>query len=229
MAEETLTTGEPASEVVEDNTPESVTDEQEQALYGDKEETETDQTAEANETKEESEEVVEGKEDKESEEDKSEESKKEDSADGELVLELGENSLLGETSLEEMKQFAKEHKLTNDQAKEVLKLHEQVLSDYVESQEAKFVKQLGEWRQEVLDDPDYGGDNLESTKQKARKLVKAFASDELTNLLRDSGYGDNPHVVRFLADVGASLTEESLATGKPAIQPKTPEQTFYGS
>jgi len=136
---------------------------------------------------------------------------------------------LGETSLTEVKEFAEKHKLNNDQATEVLKFHEQVLADYVEAQQAEADKQLAEWRKEVIESPEYGGDNLEATKQKARKLVKTFASDGLIELLESTGYGDNPEVVKFLADVGGVFTDESLALGKRSSVAKTPEQVFYGN
>jgi len=59
--------------------------------------------------------------------------------------------------------------------------------------------QLNTWREEIISDPTYGGDNLKKNAENAKRVVDKFGSDNFKELLRETGYGDHPEVFKFIA------------------------------
>lgn len=172
------------------------------------------------------------------EEDKSEEEKPEKSEDdkekedsGEAIsyeLKLSDESRLGAEALEEVKAFAEENKLSNEAAQAMLKREEDAISNYITESEAALDAQVEEWRGAVVADKSLGGENFEKTKADSRKAVERFGSEEFVNILNSTGYGNNPFVVSFLAQVGSLMSDDSLVIGggEPK-QEKQMHEYFY--
>lgn len=153
------------------------------------------------------------------------ESKEED-----LKLSLSENSLLDDKYLEEITSFAKENKLSKEAAQKLLDKQEGFLSKMMEAQEIEFKNQVDAWAKEVINDPQLGGENLSKTQQNAQKVLKRFGSEELNQILRDTGYGNNIHVVKFFATLGSIMSNDSLVIpGTDHAKPKSVEEIFYGN
>jgi len=203
-----------------EETLESVTKETEDALYSKPEEKveETVETETEEASKDEVKEVPEKQE-------KSPEKKEEI----EYKLELKKETLLDNSFLDDVKSFAKENNLSNEQAQQVLSKQEEAISKYLEKEEARIEKELDEWRDSVVNDPDMGGDKLAKTAENARRVVERFGTDSFINLLKDTGYGDHPEVVRFLSKVGSLMSDDSLILPKAAeTRQRSIEEVFYG-
>lgn len=147
----------------------------------------------------------------------------------EYKLELGKESLLDNSHVESITAFAKENNLSNDQAQKLLGQREETISNYVNAVDEAHEAELAGWRDSVVNDVDMGGDNLKETVASAKKVVEKFGGEDFTNILRDTGYGDNPHVVRFLSNIGKLMSDDSLILPKAAGVTKTNEEVFYGS
>lgn len=231
MTEETKT----EETTTEEPTLESVTKETEDALYSTKE-TELKEEVEPEKTTLVSEdpiedEVTDAEEDKSKEESKTPKSDKEE--DGEIVydLALSEESLLDKSVLEEVKTFAKENKLSSDAAKSMLEREENAVSNFVANHEEALDLQIDTWRNEVESDKEMGGENFSKTKVNAKKAVERFGGDAFTKILNETGYGNNPDVVRFLSNIGELMSSDTLVIpkgGKPA-EDKPMHEYFYGS
>ena len=159
-------------------------------------------------------EVAQDKEDKSTDDSKPEENS-ENSDKTEYTLEVSENSLLGEKSLADVKTFAEANKLTNEAAQELLSREEQLVGDFHQGQLDDHATRVEGWADEVEGDALLGGNNMEATTVNARAAVKRFGGDEgeFAALLRDSGYGNNPTVVRFLNEIGKAMKSDSAVKG----------------
>lgn len=85
------------------------------------------------------------------------------------------------------------------------------------------------WQQEVADDQEIGGQNLEKTISNIGGLLDRFGNDEVRKAFDQTGAGNNPHVVRFLNAVATVLGEGKPAPGNlPANgAPKTAAEVLY--
>ena len=161
--------------------------------------------------------------------DEKEESKDEKEAD-EFTLELGEESHLDESFLKDVESFAKEKGLSKEVAQEWVAKQEAFIADQLEQAQEIEDQQIEEWRQSVIDDPKWGGDNLKKTVADAQKIVTRFGGEDLINLLNETGYGNHPAVVTFLAQIGGLASEDSLILpGAEMAKEKSVEELFYGN
>lgn len=144
-------------------------------------------------------------------------------------LELEEGSLLSEAMLGEIEGIAKENSLSKEAASNLLKTQDKMLKSWVENQMQAHEAEKDGWREQVINDQALGGDNLKKTVANARKTVDRFASEEFVNLLRSSGYGDHPEVVRMFSRIGALLSEDTLVQGGEFGGSRSAEELFYGN
>jgi len=182
------------------------------------------------ETKEEaadSDEITESKEETESGDDVKESEDLEETA--QYKLELSENSLMDNSFLEEIESFLVENNISEDVAKGMLNKQEEVLAKWVESKTEAIEAEKDQWRDQVVNDKVMGGDNLKTTVENAKRVVGKYASEDFVNMLRETGYGDNPEFVRFVSAIGAAMSDDTLVSGKEFGGEKRTEDYFYGS
>lgn len=230
MSEETLVTQEP--ENVEnapqaDTAPrelDSVTKDYEDALYSKDDSSESVEAKPEGEKAEPSEdpgkdEVAEGKDAK----------AEEKSKDKEVTydLELKEDDFMDQASLDQVLQFAKDNKLSKEAASNLWEGQKALITRLAEAETARQDAELEAWRSEIINDPNLGGENLKRTAEGARRVVQRFGDENLVSLLRDSGYGDNPAVVKFLYKISSIMSEDSLVLGEQGSSEKPLEDYFY--
>lgn len=68
------------------------------------------------------------------------------------------------------------------------------------------------------------GNKLESVKQSAGMIIRENADPEFHQYLSESGLGNDPRMVRFLAKIGSRMTGETKLKGAP--QPQAQPQDF---
>lgn len=168
-----------------------------------------------------------GSESKEGESDKGQESDEGKSTDA-FELKLSENTTLDDKHVEDLTAFAKEKGLSQEVAQEILSREEKAVSSYIESAEAESNKMVEDWRKEVENDKELGGDNLKETVAAARGALKEFGSEDLVKLLDESGYGNHPLVIKFLKNTYDKISDDSLVQpGAGGTKTKSLAETFY--
>lgn len=108
---------------------------------------------------------------------------------------------------------ARKHGLSNEAAQEVFgslapKLRESVMQDFQQRME----KIHAEWTQQVKSDPELGGENLERTLGLVNTAIDKVLPEhaaELRKFLTETRATDNPLVVRLLAAVGKSYSQDT--------------------
>jgi hypothetical protein len=126
----------------------------------------------------------------------------------ELKVPDGAREWLDEGVLAQLSQIARDHGLDNAGAQTLVDQH----ADTYAAQSAAF-KAVTEG------DKDYGGSNLEQTRQDAKLALDTLRpagtprGDALRQILARSGYGNNIEIVSLLADLGRGMREDRPATG----------------
>jgi hypothetical protein len=148
----------------------------------------------------------------------------------EYKLSLGDGSYLDDSFVQEVTNFAKENKLTPEAAQKMLSTQEATLAKIILKAEEAEEAMIENWKQEVISDPKIGGANLVATAEAARRAIAKFGSEEVTKMLNETGYGNNPHVVKFLSNIGKAMDNDSLVIGNSTLQSaKKVEELFYGA
>lgn len=111
----------------------------------------------------------------------------------------------------EFKSIAAELKLPPEAAQRLMDLEIKNAQAQLEQQ----AQILEGWRKEIVGDPEFGGSKLPETTGAARLALKTYdPSGSLLTELTQTGYGNHPGIIRFLARVGKSLAEDDLHTSR---------------
>ena len=121
-------------------------------------------------------------------------------------LEAGDTGLEGE-DLEQLEKWAKTVGLSKEQAEKIRDQHAKERADLPQ----RMMQQDQEWRDELYADKEFGGQNWDKTVTNARKALQAYdPTGEAVELLRQTGYGSHPTLVRLLARIGADMGEDNV-------------------
>jgi hypothetical protein len=153
--------------------------------------------------------------DKSKEGEKSDDDKK--TADGppeKYEFELPDGMELDTALAEKADPIFRELNLTNEQAGKLAKLvAEQRISEGQAQQDA-YAKQMQDWADETQADKEIGGTALESNVKFAHQFIGQYGSPELKALLRDTGLGNHPELVRVFVRAGKAMAEDGGVSGK---------------
>ena len=70
------------------------------------------------------------------------------------------------------------------------------------------------WEAAVKADKTIGGDKLGENLALAAQALDAFGSAELKQVLRKSGFGSHPEVIKAFVKIGQQVADSKLVTGR---------------
>lgn len=129
----------------------------------------------------------------------------------------------------DMTAWAKEHKLDPKAAQGAADL----AAKYGESMAEKFTNDMvnlrNEWATQARADKEYGGDNFDANLAGANAALQRFGSLELIKVLKDTGLGNNPEVIRLFHNINKTISQDSVAAAitASASAEKTQAQRMY--
>ncbi|OPX89053.1 MAG: hypothetical protein A4E53_01661 [Pelotomaculum sp. PtaB.Bin104] len=126
--------------------------------------------------------------------------------------------------------FAKERGFSNEQAQEAVSLVEEAVLEHKAAEE-ETVNQLRdvEWPKQAKEDKEIGGEKFKENVEIAKRALNKFASKELNKLLKETGMGNHPEVLRVFVNIGKAMADDSLALGSQATgEEKDLASVFYG-
>ena len=131
---------------------------------------------------------------------------------------------------DEIAAYAKEHKLDPKHAQKTADFAVKFAEDMAERYTNQVVELRNQWANEVRADKELGGDKLPEVLAGANKVLAEFGSAELIKVLKDSGLGNHPEVVRVFHNVHKLISQDSVAQaiGQASSAGKTREQKYYG-
>ncbi|MCH2219623.1 MAG: protease [Aquabacterium sp.] len=136
---------------------------------------------------------------------------------------------MDDKGLEAFGQWAKGHNLTQDKAQTLL----ESLAPAIAQRQAEQVAAVRQqWADESKADKEFGGDKLDESLAVAKKAHDAFASDGFKELLKQSGLGNHPEVIRTFLRIGKAISEDTLVLGagqrKPSAEPSVAQRMYPG-
>ncbi len=106
-----------------------------------------------------------------------------------------------------------EMNLSQEQAQQLVDLQIKTL----QVQEERFAELRRTWVAELKADPEYGGKRFDATVSDALAVMRRFdPSGEVAKTLNGTGFGDNPAIVKMLANIKQAISEDEFvaANGK---------------
>lgn len=116
-------------------------------------------------------------------------------------------------------------------AQKLLEAADKEAGSVIEAKATAWNNTVHEWEGKIKVDPEIGGANFESATGLAKKVVARFGSEELIKVLRETGLGSSPEVVRTFYRIGKMFKEDDLIL--PGSQQnkepvKNPATVLYG-
>lgn len=130
----------------------------------------------------------------------------------EYKLKAPEKSSISADDLKAIETFAKEHKLSPEQAQKIVDRDATVAASRVESQQKEFNGLFDQWGGAIKADKDFGGEKLNANVEAVRRVVAQHADPEFKKMLEETPYGSHPGLFRMLARIGASMREDTSHT-----------------
>jgi hypothetical protein len=121
---------------------------------------------------------------------------------------------------EKFANIAKELGIPQAKAQDLVGLHAEVIKGAQEKLHAEWHEQQGKWQQEVKNDPEIGGQHLDTVKQTVSKLLDnpELSDPKFREALVFTGAGNNPSVIRTLFRWAKALSEGGTTdTNRPSL------------
>lgn len=112
----------------------------------------------------------------------------------------------------EFEAYARELNLPQDKAQAVVDMGVKLLQAHQASQAALVQQTQEQWRNEVVNDKEIGGQALAENLSYAAKVLDTFAPD-LRGVLDETGLGNHPAFVKAFVKIGKAISEDRLVGG----------------
>ena len=123
----------------------------------------------------------------------------------------GEGQELDSKFLETFEGVAKELNLSNEKAQLIIDKLSPVIA---EQQMARIEAVRTEWGEQSRNDKEFGGDKLKDNLAVAKTALDKFGTQELKNLMNETGLGNHPEMVRFFFRAGKAISQDTFVGGK---------------
>lgn len=118
-----------------------------------------------------------------------------------------------------------------DRANQLIALQAEVMKGVSERANQAFIDTQQQWQQEVLSDPDIGGEKLDPALGEIAKLIDTYPhAAELREMFVVTGAGNHPHMIRFLLRLARERAEgKPTPGGTPTPAHKSTAERLYPS
>lgn len=126
------------------------------------------------------------------------------------------------------KALAKERNLSQTDAQKFADLSAELQTKHATAQSEALKALNTGWIEANKTDKEFGGDKLQENLAIAQKAIKAFASPELISLLNQTGFGNNPELIRAFYRAGKAMSEDTFVpAGGAAPAGKSAAEVLY--
>lgn len=143
-----------------------------------------------------------------------------DGASEKLALKLPADSPLGAEAVERIAAEARLQGLSQEQAQALLEREHKAVAQFRERQDSDAAEVGARWKAETENDPEIGGDKLGANLELVRRVIDRYGDEEIKGFLRETPFGNNRSLIRFLARIGKSMASDSLvmASAKSGVR-----------
>lgn len=119
---------------------------------------------------------------------------------------------ISEGALKGLNEVCKSANLNEEQANAVMAYMHGNYTTAIAAQQEAIQAQAKTWIGEFKADKEFGGDKFDASVADAQRALATFdKSGTVSKMLAETGYGNNPDVLRIFARVGRALGEDQLA------------------
>lgn len=115
--------------------------------------------------------------------------------------------------LGEFEGIARELNLTQEDAQKAVDIAAKMQAKFQAKQTEVLLEARTEWAKQTTADKEIGGTALAANVAVAEKALATFGSPELRALLKETGLGNHPEVVRAFVKVGKAISEDRFVSG----------------
>lgn len=135
-----------------------------------------------------------------------------------------EGSTLDDAVIGQFSEVAKELNLTQDAAQKIL----DKMAPAMAARQAEQVEAVrAGWADEARVDKEFGGDKLNENLGTAKRALDQFGTPELRTLLKETGMGNHPEVIRFMYRAGKAISEDGFVPGGRQGAPTDPAKRMF--
>lgn len=142
-------------------------------------------------------------------------------------LSLPKDTELHEDFLEDVRTYAKDNQLTQDQAASLLVREVASEQEFLDFHLGETQRISDGWLQESKDDKNFGGDKWEATTARVKSYMGKFFGEEAMKLFDETGMGNHPALVEGFNKLALQGEEDSLEKGRKAEAPKGRKDIMY--
>lgn len=119
--------------------------------------------------------------------------------------------------------------LSQEDAQKALDMHVKVMGEAVEAQQQQWTELTNGWLKEIKGDSEYGKDKFKNTQAEMMLAAQEYGSPELVEILKkEPAFANRPAFVKFMANVGRTLKEDTHQRGEPGKPKKGAAEILYG-
>lgn len=134
-------------------------------------------------------------------------------------LKVPEGSLLGASRVEKISEFAKQNKLSNDEAQAIVEREHLAVNEHMAHLNTQLETQKTQWLEESKNDPAIGGEKFaENVALASRALEHLFPDTGIKKFMDDTGLGNNPRILKGFIQMGQMLQNDKILS-PPSGQP----------
>ena len=131
------------------------------------------------------------------------------------TFKMPEGYEFNEELLGEFSALSKELGLAQDDAQKLVDIGNKNMETVLSGQAEAWTKVREGWVSSLKEDSEFGGEKFSETVTRAQRSLKKFGDKGLTSMLDQTGYGDNPEIIKLLARIDKAIGEDNSVSGKP--------------
>lgn len=143
-------------------------------------------------------------------------------------VKLPDGSFMKPDYVEKLSAFAKEQKLSNEEAQAVMTRENALVGEVVADLQERFKAQTEAWKEDARNDKEIGGDKFAESAELSKRFIDKFAPPEFAQVLNDHGYGNHPGFLKMIARASKAMADDSWVHTKAQGDARTTEEIFYG-
>jgi hypothetical protein len=125
-------------------------------------------------------------------------------------LKPGEGEEFSPEFLTSYTEVARKLNLTNEQAQEMIDTMSPIIA---QQQMARIETIRNEWTESAKVDKEFGGEKLSENLATAKQALDKWGTPELRQLIKDTGLGNHPEIIRFFYRAGKALSQDTFVGG----------------
>jgi hypothetical protein len=132
---------------------------------------------------------------------------------------LDKDLSLGDDFITEVKTFAQEKKLKQEEAQKVFDLAQAAIKKDRDAIDNIIIERAKAWDEAVRVDKEIGGVNIAEKMGVIKGFIKKFGNEEVREVFRKSGLGSHPEVLRLLYKAGKAFSEDDFVPNTGVKKP----------